>query len=263
MNVMNVTSLIKWTRNYKIDSIVEFNNNYVRIYEDGTLETRQGKRWVVRKGCNRKEDNYIIHRLKDKDGKFHNFYKHQIIGQYFLCETMMEGLTIDYIDRNKNNNHYKNLRWVNSIIQNNNKNIDKFIEKISKPVIQYDLYHNKIAEYSSIKEASRITDIPISNISLVVRGKRQSSGGFCWSFINNELMPKLKMVENSSPKNILGYVDNELIYEFNSPKDAYNATGINSSNIVQCCKGKRKSVGKYNNKCISWFYKGSDDLSTL
>ena len=55
-----------------------------------------------------------------------------------------------------------------------------------KPVIQYDLNENKIAEYVSQHEASRQTDITRQTIGMCCNGKQKTSGGFIWKFMTKK-----------------------------------------------------------------------------
>lgn len=50
--------------------------------------------------------------------------------------------------------------------------------KFGKPVYQFDLSHNFIKEFKSIREAANKTNIEYSNIRAVINGKRQSAGGY-------------------------------------------------------------------------------------
>lgn len=54
----------------------------------------------------------------------------------------------------------------------------------NKIVQQYDLHHNLLAEYSSISEAHRLTQTPLSGISECCRGNRKTSNKFIWKFKN-------------------------------------------------------------------------------
>lgn len=51
-----------------------------------------------------------------------------------------------------------------------------------KPVIQFDIYGNIVNEFESIKQASIKTGISDGNISSCCTGKRNTSGGFKWSY---------------------------------------------------------------------------------
>ena len=53
----------------------------------------------------------------------------------------------------------------------------------SKRIEQYDLSMNKIAEYESVREATRKLWFPQSNISACARWKYKTSNGFIWKYI--------------------------------------------------------------------------------
>lgn len=58
----------------------------------------------------------------------------------------------------------------------------KTIIKKSKAVIQYDKKMNMINEYYGITEASKKTNINISNISKCCKNQRKTAGGYIWKF---------------------------------------------------------------------------------
>lgn len=62
----------------------------------------------------------------------------------------------------------------------------EWITILSKPVIQYDMNDNIIAEYNSITEAAKITGLILQNIGAVVNGKYIQSGGFKWKYKNSD-----------------------------------------------------------------------------
>jgi len=55
----------------------------------------------------------------------------------------------------------------------------------SKRIIQYDKSMNVVAEYESLSEASRQTNINAQNISAVCLGKNKSAGGYKWEYKTN------------------------------------------------------------------------------
>ena len=52
----------------------------------------------------------------------------------------------------------------------------------TKPVIQFNKNSEKIKDFSSVTEASKITGILISAIHQCLAGKSKSSGGFIWKY---------------------------------------------------------------------------------
>jgi group I intron endonuclease len=63
-------------------------------------------------------------------------------------------------------------------------NIKPLIDVSKKIVRQYDIHNNFIKEYSTITEASKNTNITLSNISMCLRGQRKKAGGFIWKQVN-------------------------------------------------------------------------------
>jgi group I intron endonuclease len=54
----------------------------------------------------------------------------------------------------------------------------------NKPIQQYTTSGQFIAEYKSVSEAHRLTNVSQAGISLCCNNKRMSSGGFKWKFFN-------------------------------------------------------------------------------
>lgn len=58
----------------------------------------------------------------------------------------------------------------------------------AKAVLQLDkLTGEVIAEYESVCEAEKQTDISADNIRLCCKGKRKSAGRYCWRFREEEV----------------------------------------------------------------------------
>lgn len=60
---------------------------------------------------------------------------------------------------------------------------DKHKLNLSKKITQYDLDMNKIKEWKSLSDASKNLSISCSCISQCCHNKRNSAGGFIWSFV--------------------------------------------------------------------------------
>lgn len=125
-----------------------------------------------------------------------------------------------------------------------------------KPVAQYDLNGNFIAEYESTLDAERVLDIKpkTSNIYDVCKGKAYQSNGYQWRYINEDNISSYKLNIGQCPKEALcnskkiAQCDkntHEIIKIFNSIREASRETGANRANISQVCCGKRLSANGY------------------
>ena len=125
-------------------------------------------------------------------------------------------------------------------------------QKNKSIVIQYDLDKNIVAEFQSIGEAARQTNIGRSGISECCRGIIKSAGGFLWSYKNVEDINKRCLSKTTPSKSVLQYnLEGILIKEYKSIRAAERETGVRSQNICACCRGTYKTSGGY-----IWRYKG-------
>lgn len=144
---VEITTLIRWNKDYTIDKIVDFTGMNYFISNTGELKRNNYK---MKSNTSKDKNFYIYNTLTDIDGNVHTVSRHQLVGQYFMSEDINEYLSIDHIDRNPMNNNLENLRWADMRIQSKNKNI-KGINSI--PVIQLTLDGEFVREYSSAVEA--------------------------------------------------------------------------------------------------------------
>jgi len=105
---------------------------------------------------------------------------------------------------------------------------EKVREKLSTPVLQYDKQGNFIREWSSITEAQDNTIA--NNISNVVTGKMQSSGGFMWRYKTDNYPKKIEPYNNTygdyAKKKVAQYdLDGNLIKVWDSITEAQKETG--------------------------------------
>jgi len=150
-----------------------------------------------------------------------------------------------YLEEYKSNINNLN-NYFNDIKYRNNNGV--------KSIIQLNLNGEYIKEWNSIKEAEN--KLSIKNISNCCRGINKTSGSFRWMYkedyynnINN-IIPYKKFLPSNIKSVIQLTLDLKFANEYKTIKEAENKTGISSATISLCCKGKRKTAGKF-----KWMYK--------
>ena len=94
-----------------------------------------------------------------------------------------DGMQVNHIDEDKNNNHISNLNLMTPKENSNWGTRNKRMAKaLSKPVQQLSLSGDIIAEYDSITDASKKNNLSTGNISEACNNKRKTAGGFIWKY---------------------------------------------------------------------------------
>ena len=112
-----------------------------------------------------------------KDKKRKTMYIHRLVAQAFIPNP--DNLPqVNHIDENKENNHVDNLEWCT------NQYNTEYSQ--AKAVIAVDKISGLKVEFSSIMKAERMTGIDHSHIIRCCQGKRRSTGGFYWHYVNED-----------------------------------------------------------------------------
>lgn len=112
-----------------------------------------------------------------------------------------------------------------------------------KPVYQYDLQGNFIAEYKSISDAKRQTGI--TTIACCCIGITKSGGGYLWSYVKHKKLPEYK--QNHFTVEVHQYsLDGTYLQSFSSIIEAAVISGVRPGNIVSCIsKSTQIRAGNY------------------
>lgn len=92
-------------------------------------------------------------------------------------------IVVNHKNQIKTDNRVDNLEWC-TVIYNNNYG-DRMIranKNHSKPVLQFTKDMVFVAEYPSIKEATKQTGIYTGNITACCKGRLKTTGGFIWKY---------------------------------------------------------------------------------
>ena len=97
-----------------------------------------------------------------------NRYIHRLVAESFLPNEN-EYPEVDHKDGNISNNNVENLRWCTHLENVNNPNT-VYKSNRRKPCAVFDLNGNKINEYTSVTEAAKATNVPVSSICCIAKG---------------------------------------------------------------------------------------------
>lgn len=114
--------------------------------------------------------------------------------------------------------------------------------RLEKPVWQFDLEGNFIAEFASAKAAGEQTTANQAYITQVCKRKRISAGGFLWAYKGNSPRPNVRErqrgVEQFTKEGVsLGV--------FASLRLAQDASGVPLRQISDCCRRPGSSAGGF------------------
>lgn len=128
------------------------------------------------------------------------------------------------------------------------KIIKSKLNKGIKSIVQYDLEGNFIREWPSIRSAAfEFDNSKCGIISRCCRKEISKALGYVWRFKNDPLIGKYIPPINKHSKHVLQYdLEGNFIQKWDSATRAhlfYNNVTITT--IINCCKGKLKSSGKY------------------
>lgn len=201
-------------------------------------------------------NGYLFVKLKDS-GHYIYYTIHKMMATSFMPFKDSNATQINHIDGNKKNNAIDNLEWCTGH-ENVQHAVTMGLFTTLKPVYQYDFDGRFVAEFPSVIEAERKTNIKHTNISACCIKKVRQSGGYQWRYINVNNIGKVrnkKIADNLKTrgcKKVAMFQKGKQIKIFNSAKEAgifINKPNANI-NISACALGKRKNAYGYQWKYI-------------
>lgn len=150
----------------------------------------------------------------NKDGIRKNYKVHRLVALHFV-EGYFDGAVVDHIDTDRKNNHYSNLRWVTHL------------ENANNPLT--------LQHYSEYRKEHPVHITEEARMKAQATRKRKLENG--------EIKLKATKVRCVTTDKC-----------FDSIKEASEYYNIRASEISACCKGKRKSCGRFNGVKLVWEY---------
>lgn len=137
----------------------------------------------------KKKNGYLQVNLK-RQNKNAQYLVHRLVAEAFIPNPNVLSC-VNHKDENKENNHVDNLEWCSQAYNNrygagykkrciNARN--GAIKKQAKPVLQYSLNGDFVAEYFSAMEAARMNGCKQGGISECCNGKQKTAYGYIWRY---------------------------------------------------------------------------------
>ena len=107
------------------------------------------------------------------------------------------------------------------------------INKIQKPILQYNLEGEFIREWKSSKEAADTLNISSGNICQVLKKVRYQSNGYIFIYKTGEISQKIQITPTKQQKKIILQLrqDGTIIKEFPSIQDAAREAGVDRTTM--------------------------------
>lgn len=163
-------------------------SSYGRIYSYPRLGTKGG---IIKPNNLNTNEKYLKVKIS-KNGVIKKQPVHKLVAVTFIPNPNNYPC-VNHKDENKRNNNVDNLEWCtieyndnygtrNQRIAEKNKIVQQ--NKRGKTVLQYTLDGEFVAEYPSIREAERQTNISNQHIGMCCKGLQKTAGGFVWKYKN-------------------------------------------------------------------------------
>lgn len=146
-------------------------------------------------------------------------------------------------------------RYANECDGTNDIIIDTHKYNQHKPVVQLSLLGELIAVHNSMIDAERATGISAGCISGCCCRTQFSAGGYLWVLASEYDKGNIPVAH---PRRTVAVIqldaNGKFVNRYNSIKEAQDATGVNSCNIIMCCQKSNSSAGGFR-----WVYEKDYD----
>lgn len=126
------------------------------------------------------KDGYLVLNLQNEKQRQQTFKIHRLVAFEFCENDNPEIKTqVNHKNENKKDNHYTNLEWCSHTYNiNYGMRTIKAIRPREMPIIIRNIHNGDVIKFNSLSAASRVLNIPESNISRVLNGERHTVYGY-------------------------------------------------------------------------------------
>lgn len=148
------------------------------IDENGNIWSQKSKKFLKQQPD---KDGYLQVSLS-KQGKVKRFFVHRLVAESFLEKPeSKEFLTVDHINRNRQDNRIENLRWATFKIQLENKDFSDLKKTLGIGVWLCDKdTHERLKHFDSIKDCAKYLGNVNKNVRIgkVLKHQAKSAYGY-------------------------------------------------------------------------------------
>lgn len=250
-NCINGLSQLAYKYKWKYEENNDLENEIWKQVVLENIDTKDKQYFVSNLGRFKNSFGTIMDNYKVNDNGYIRVYIfnktyaiHRLVALTFI-ENPENKEQVNHIDGNKLNNAVSNLEW-NTCSENN---LHKFQiglgNNFTRKITQYDLQMNKLKDFSSIVEASKVLNIGKSNIVGVLTNYRKSAGGFIFKYLEDKNYYEAVKLNNKG-KNVIQYdLEMNIIKIFNSIIEASKELNIHKNNIWGVITNYRKTAGGF------------------
>lgn len=215
-----------------LDRLIETEHPYIRKGEMLNPSMNKGR-------------GYLRVSFSDGHRNYTHYEVHRLVALHFV-PGYKEGLVVNHKNEIKTDNRAENLEWCT---YQYNLNYSDVVAWKRKPVYQYDLDGNFIAEHKCCADVERMMGVYQGAMAHVMyESKTMLWKGYRWSFKpkTKEEWQHIIKTFKARDKQVVQLDDNGTeIARYNTMSEAADRMGVSITAISACCRGKTIHVRGY------------------